>query len=259
MEKLAISIRNYNKENFHEIIDAIENAGFKNVFIEWYNDDLELQQNILEYVRYKGLNVIFAHLGYQNSNILWKEGIEGENETERYIKDIEICKDKGISLVIIHPTREYENPGLNEIGLKRIERIIKFAKEKDVKVAFENIELRGYLEYIIKNIKSDNLGICFDAGHSNLFWNGEFNTELFKNKVFAIHLHDNYKVIDDHYLPFDGTVDWNRVVRQIKDMEYNGYVCIESGYSHFYKDLTLEEYYIEAYKRGIKLIELLSK
>ena len=38
----------------------------------------------------------------------------------------------------------------------------------------------------------------------------------FKNKVFAIHLHDNFKINDDHNLPFDGTVDWNDAIYKIK-------------------------------------------
>ena len=257
MEKLAISIRNYNKDNYIEIIDNIKRAGFKNVFIEWYNDDIILQQNILEHVRKLKLNIVFAHLGYQNSNVIWKDCIEGDKELDRYIKDIDICKENAINLVVIHPTREYEDPGLNDIGIKRIAKILKHAEEKNVKVAFENVELKGYLEYIIKNIQSKNLGICFDVGHCNLFWNEEFNIELFKDKSFAIHLHDNYKVQDDHYLPFDGTVDWKMAVQQIKDLNYEGFVCIESGYSEFYKELSLEEYYKVAYERGEKIVSLL--
>lgn len=259
MNELAISIRNYTKDNYKQVIDNIKKSGFKNVFIEWYNIDRNLQQNILDYVRSLNLNIIFAHLGYQRPHVIWDEGIDGDIETERYINDITICKNNGINLVIIHPTFQYEKQECCEIGLNRIKKIINHAEKIGVKVAFENVELKGFLEYIIDNIKSDNLGICFDAGHSHLFYDGNFNVNKFKNKVFAIHLHDNFKEKDDHNLPFDGTVNWEKVIKQIIDMNYKGYVIIESGYNDYYNNITIEIYYLKAYEKGLKLIELLNK
>lgn len=41
MRELAIAIRNYNSNNYKDIIDNIKKVGFKKVFIEWYNNDLE--------------------------------------------------------------------------------------------------------------------------------------------------------------------------------------------------------------------------
>ena len=39
MKELVITIRNYNKFNYREIINSIKKAGFKNVFIQWYDED----------------------------------------------------------------------------------------------------------------------------------------------------------------------------------------------------------------------------
>ena len=113
-----------NEDNYKEIIDSIVKVGFKNVFIEWYNDDFELQQNILNYVESVGLNIIFAHLGYQRPHVIWNEGDEGDIEIERYMNDIVICKNNGIDLVIIHPTFQYEKQDLSEVGINRIKRLI---------------------------------------------------------------------------------------------------------------------------------------
>jgi sugar phosphate isomerase/epimerase len=260
MKELAIAIRNYNKDNYKEIIDNIKKAGFKNVFIEWYNNDKVLQNEIYEYVKKLDLNIIFAHLGYQNPNALWEDSIDGDIELDRYINDIRVCKNNGIEMVIIHPTCDFDKPIMSEIGLNRIRKIIECAEENNMKVAFENVELGGYLEYILKNIDSNNLGICFDAGHCHLFYDDKFNTEFFKDKVFMIHLHDNFKEYDDHNLPFDGNVNWEEMVKMIINMNYdNKYIVIESGYKKYYSNITLEEYYTVAYNRGLKLIELFNK
>lgn len=256
MKELVIAIRNYNKFNYREIINSIKKAGFKNVFIEWYNNDLELQQSILNYIKTVGLNIIFAHLGYQRPQVIWNEGDAGDIEIERYMNDIAICKNNGIDLVTIHPTFKYEKQDLSEIGINRIKRLIKHAESNGVKVAFENVELDGYLEYILDNIDSNNLGICFDVGHCHLFYDGKFGVDKFKNKVFVIHLHDNFKKDDDHNLPFDGTVNWKRSLKQIIDMNYDGYIVIESGYNRYYSNMSLDDYYKLAYDKGMQIIKL---
>ena len=35
----------------------------------------------------------------------------------------------------------------------------------------------------------------------------------FKNRIFAVHLHDNDQSDDQHLLPFDGTIDWNKTIK----------------------------------------------
>lgn len=256
MNELLISIRNYNSDNYKDIINNIKKVGFKNVFVEWYNQDLKLQKDILNYVQELGLNIVFAHLGYQNANALWEDNEFGDMIMNQYIEDIKDCKKSGIDLVVMHPTFEDGNPGMNEIGLRRIKKILDVAADYDMKVAFENVELVEYLEYIVKNVHRSNLFFCFDVGHCHLFNNDDFDIELFKNKIFIIHLHDNFKKLDDHNLPFDGTVDWEKSIKQIIDMHYDGYMAIESGYNNYYKNLSLEEYYKLAYERGMKIREL---
>ena len=256
MKELAISIRNYNKDNYIDVIKCIKKAGFKNVFIEWYNYDLELQENILNCARDNGLNVIFAHLGYQNSNAIWLDCEDGEKELKRYMNDIDVCHKNGINLVIIHPTRKYENPGVTEIGIERVRKLVEYASQRGVKIAFENVELKGHLEAIVDNISSNMVGICFDAGHCNLFYDGDFDVDKFRDRVLTIHLHDNFKEKDDHNLPFDGTVDWDKVIKQIVDMNYDDYIVIESGYNGYYSNISLEDYYKLAFERGVKLEKL---
>ena len=124
----AVVVSNYNKKcNVFETIDAIYNAGFRNVFIEWYNKDWEIsQEEQLGYVKEKGLNVIFAHLGYQNINDLWIG--EETGIVDRYKNDIRICHENGIPMVVMHLTSKTEAPMYGEVGLKRIREICDYAQ-----------------------------------------------------------------------------------------------------------------------------------
>ena len=190
MRELAVVISNDNKNATPiETIDAIVKAGFKNVFLQWYNKDWEIsQEEQLKYAREKGLKVIFVHLGYRNMNNIWKEGEEGDKLIDYYKNDLLVCKQNNIDLVVMHPVCKSEAPKYNELGIKRLKEIIKYAEELDIKIAFENTKIKGYLEYIFKNIDSDNIGICYDAGHCHAHFNDEFNFEMFKNKIFMAFL-----------------------------------------------------------------------
>ena len=90
MRELAIAIQNENENvSIMETIESINNAGFKNVFVQWYNEDWKYsQEEQVKKCEELGLNILFAHLGYQNINAIWKKGIEGDNLIERYKKDI---------------------------------------------------------------------------------------------------------------------------------------------------------------------------
>ena len=67
----------------------LKELGFKNVFVQWYDKEWEYsQEEQVRMCKELGLNIIFAHLGYQNINSIWEEGELGDNLVERYKKDI---------------------------------------------------------------------------------------------------------------------------------------------------------------------------
>ena len=216
MRELAVCIQNSNKRvSAIDTINSIKNNGYKNVFVQWYDKDWKIsQEEQVKLCKKLGLNIIFAHLGYQNINSIWEEGQAGDKEVERYKKDIKNCKENEIDMVIMHLVSGNVATQYNELGLERLRQITEYAKKLDVKIAFENTKIKGYLEYVLSNIKDENIGICFDAGHYHAHFNDEFNFELFKNRIFAVHLHDNDKSDDLHLIPFDGTLDWQDTMRK---------------------------------------------
>ena len=255
MRDIAVVVSNDNKGvSPIETIDAIKNAGFKNVFIQWYNDNWNpSQEEQLDYIRKQGLNVIFAHLGYQNINDIWQDIEEGEKLVDRYKNDIRVCKENDIPMVIMHITSKSIAPKYNEIGLKRIKDIVDYAQSLDVKVAFENTKIKGYLEYIIDNIDNENVGICFDSGHYHVHFNDELDFSKFKDRIFAVHLHDNDQSDDLHLMPFDGTLNWNKLIDNLKEANYNGPITMELCYRYDYLKLGIKDFYKKGYEVGKKL------
>ena len=259
MRDIAVAVRNDNiGVGAYETIDAIKEAGFKDVFVQWYNNNdwNPSQEEQLKYVREQNLNVIFAHLGYQNMNDLWLDNEAGNRLVDRYKNDIRICKENNIPMVIMHLTSKKEAPKYNELGIKRLQEIVDFAKSLDVKVAFENTKIKGYIDYVIENIDNDNVGICFDSGHYHVHFKDELDFPKFKNRIIAVHLHDNDQSSDQHLIPFDGTLDWEKTIKHLKENNYDGPITMELYYGCKYLDIGIKEFYKKGYEVGLKLQEM---
>jgi len=258
MRDIVVAVQNDNKEvNVIQTIQAIAQSGYNNVFIQWYDKNWEFsQKEQVDLCRKLGLNIIFAHLGYQNINSIWLEGEEGEKLVERYKRNFRECKESGISLVVMHLCSGKKAPMYNEIGFRRIKELAEYAKKLDIKIAFENTRSKGYLEYILTKLKDNHLGVCFDIGHYHAHFKDEFPFELFKDRIFAVHLHDNDQTDDLHLLPFDGTVNWEETIVKLKKANYKGPITLELCYRYQYLNMTLEHFYKEGYRRGERIREI---
>lgn len=120
-----------------------------------------------------------------------------------------------------------------------LEELLPDAERYGVTICIENIwfptntaeELIGHCEYF----KSPYLGMCYDAGHANLFRTVSDDPEHPVNVAFDLlhmqpqwpndilekmlpylvtcHLHDNDGLRDRHWAPFNGNIDWEKTMK----------------------------------------------
>lgn len=255
--KLCVCVNNHNSIDSIKTINSIYESGFKNVFIQWYDKDLPVsQEEQLKYIKKLGLNVLFAHLGYTNINEIWKDNIQGDALVYKYLKNIDECYNNNISLVVMHIISGNEYIEKTNVGLERFKIICEHAYKKGIKIAFENTKLKGYLEFILDNINYSNIGVCFDSGHYHCHFKDDFNFEKFKNKIFCVHFHDNLGENDEHLIPFDGNLEYNKVIEGLKIANYKGEMSLELCYRNEYLCITPLEFYKKAYKVGNMLIDM---
>ena len=241
-----------------QTIQEIKNAGFDGVFIQWYNKDWQFsQQQQVDLCKQLNLSIQFAHLSYNGINDLWFDGEKGDKLIDNYMKDLDECKKNNIDMVVMHITCKYETPQPSQIGIQRLQKLVDYAEKLNIKVAFENTRLFGYLEFVFQHIKNKNAGVCFDTGHYHCYYNDKFNWHLFKDRIFAVHIHDNDGTDDQHLLAFDGTLNWQDIMQKLKQANYNGPITLESNYRNTYTNSSAQQYFSEAYNRAKKLRDLI--
>jgi|GEM_PF-932385 len=267
--EIGISV-SFGKPGFKKSLKLIKDAGFKNIMI------LENGRNLarlLKTARKFEFNIPYVHLSYKKPfsvNSLWVNGSAREKLVKNFVARIEVCKKYGVDTAVIHCARrvnELDYTLDKEAGLESIKEILQAAEKYNVKLAFENLNKpeNEYLNFIFANFKSPNLGLCYDCGHHFLHSPEVDFSKQFAGRCFAVHLHDNMTVQpapdpwrgDLHGLPGDGKIDFDKVIKNLAQLNYKGILMLEcskvSGLSDTYNSMSDAEFLAEAYKRGKKL------
>ena len=218
------------------MLTKIRDAGFENVML-----DQEGTRNLRRFITVAhetGLKVPFVHLDSTSASSIWTT-CESQKDFLKYIDDsIKICGDGGVETVVMHPSYAATGCAPSQIGVDCMEHLLRTASAHNVKIALENPgkEHLPHLAYLMNNIDSKNLGFCFDSGHWNLSPDVDL-LELYGDRLIAVHLHDNLGVQsglsrywdqDMHQIPFDGSIDFDRIAQGIAKTNYNGPVMLES-------------------------------
>lgn len=265
---VGISTNNESGSNDIEILNNIANAGFKNVMLSFKAKNID---ESIKTICDLGINISYYHIDNKHANDLWATGEAVECYIQDVIKQLDICGKYNIPIAIMHaclgsPTDLALNP--NKQGLKNFERILKVAKNNNVKIAIENVDCYSikHVQYLLDNFKDESVGFCYDVGHHHLYNPKSDLLKKYGDRLLAIHLHDNlmdwhtgYDYTRDlHLLPFDGKINFDKVCKKLKTINYKGIIMLElhkkaCGKPQMYENTDNQEFLKEAYKRAEKL------
>ncbi len=81
---------------------------------------------------------------------------------------------------------------------------------------------------LVDSFHSDNVGICWDFGHANLMGLDQREALRYMGKMLkATHVADNSGFNDDHIMPFQGVIDWRRILPVLGEIGYEGDLTYE--------------------------------
>lgn len=126
-------------------------------------------------------------------------------------------------------------------NMPQLERLLRLAKENNTGIAVENLSLFPDV-YWMRFLGSDvedlvelcrrfddpAMQICWDFGHAHLLKHdmvGLIRTA--GERIKCTHIHNNYQLQDDHFLPSVGTIDWPAAMGALREVGYSGYLTLE--------------------------------
>lgn len=228
-------------------LKAIAEAGFTHLHWchQWCTDFLygkhELAQ-IKEWLNEFGLTLLDIH-GSQGREKCWsaadheyrrKAGVELVLNRARMLRELE---GEGVLMMhmpmILSGTADEERPAI----LKQFEALCRSLDELapelerlHVSIAFENMAHCTFelLDRVLAAYPPHLVGITYDSGHGNILDSaGLDRIERRKDRLQALHLHDNDSSCDQHQPPFFGNIDWDRLTQIIASSSYTGPASFE--------------------------------
>ena len=145
--------------------------------------------------------------------------IESVDEVRRAI---EVSDSIPFEFLILHLGIPGESYSLEKFdaAFSSIEYLRLFAKQLGVRILLENIpnelstppRLLQFLQYT----KLPDVALCFDIGHAHLTTGVDKSFKILKDFIVSTHVHDNRGETDDHLFPFEGSIDWKRMVKHFQ-------------------------------------------
>ena len=151
----------------------------------------------------------------------------------------------GCKYWVVHPLMPFGTGDRNipdaeitrKINIAFLKELVKTAKQYGVTVCLENMPMLNFcistpaeILSVVNEINDENLKICLDIGHVNVFKELNIYDEVLRlgDKIKVLHVHDNVISRDIHLLPYFGTVDWTALAKALKEIGFNGSFSIET-------------------------------
>lgn len=164
-------------------------------------------------------------------------------EIRSYLKRaIECTAEAGGEICIIHP----DNNKTPEENAEMYLELLPFAKDCNVKIATENMwnwdNEKGHSSFAacatgesfcqhVDAVNDPYLVACLDLGHAEMFGSGTGAANMIRDlgpRLQALHIHDNDQLNDSHQIPFSMKMDFDAIVKALKDIGYSGYLTLEA-------------------------------
>lgn len=242
---MQIGINLYSKWPYEQVIQAFLENGIRRTFVCIEHPEFE---KAMEALQTAGITVDNFHAPFKGLNVIWEPGEAGDAMLAKLLAGVDACVKYGVGLMVGHVSNGRPMPPISPVGLDRYDRLMAYAREKGVTIAFESHRYVENVKYFLE--RYPEAGFCLDTSHEDAFTPGVRHMPMWGHRLVATHLSDNEYVCDyDMYmLLFDGNIDLARTAREIgqSGREVTLMLEIKPDNHEKYKDMPLREYYAAA-------------
>ena len=249
-----------------QTVDMLQNAGFTAIdfsFFDqvWYSEEREdaFFSELRKYAEGVGMCFNQAHAPFHSS-------FSDEEQTKSRFREI-VCAIRraallGAKTIVVHPVQhlKYADEGvpqrLFEMNMEFYGKLIPYCQEFGIRVAVENMwqyhpwpkithstcstpqEMIRYLD----TLNSPWITGCLDVGHASLVGQSPdgFVLAMGSDRLGVLHIHDVTKTEDSHMMPYQGVIDWQKLMQTLAAIGYQGDLTFECD--GFFKNLPAELY-----------------
>ncbi len=240
------------KFGIYKAIDILSDAGYDAIDFSQFDKEIysaeygkEYYLEIRKYAEDKGLFFNQSHAPFGSS-------FEDEEKTKKRFEEIVMAIKRasylGIKNIIVHPCQhlKYDVEGnpekLFEYNMEFYKKLIPYCEEFDIRVALENMwQYTGMINHstcsrpeefvrYLDGLNNDCFVACLDIGHATLVREdiGDFVKKLGNKRLQCLHVHDVDGTNDSHTLPYFGSVNWEKVMKALADIDYKGDLTFEA-------------------------------
>lgn len=160
-----------------------------------------------------------------------------KQNVNRYVKYINQAAKMGITKFILHPSGEPIEDNERKDRIYASKESIYYLQQVAVSnggvIAVEDLPrscIGNNSQEILDLISVDkNIGVCFDTNHLL----GEDIVEFIRkvgSRIITTHVSDYDFINERHWLPGEGKIDWQGLLKALKDVGYNGPWLYEIGF-----------------------------
>ena len=257
MRELGICIPGNIGDDCDEFLRLMMENGFTRTFVT-ENADTPW---IAERVHRAGISFDTLHAPFgARTNYIWQDGEDGEASKRELIHCLDVCVQVGAPIAVVHLSSGIKPPPVTDIGRRRFTELVEHAEKVGVKIAFENQRILSNIAWAFEAFETETVGFCWDSGHEFCFTPGRQYMPLFGDRLICTHFHDNHCVYNDdaHLIPFEGSSDFERVARQLRESCFGGTLMLEIIKSRpAYIDTPIDEYLERAGRAARRLRDMI--
>lgn len=227
-------------------------AGFTHLdynFLDWHSDARSpfVGERWLDWVKETGEAVFAAGADFNQAHAPTR-GFGELSMRDLQLRAIEGCGALGIPWMVYHSIRnDLTDDSVFDENINYFRTLLDAAHKYNVGIAIENIwpimekcplSRTENLIRLVDALNDPLVGICWDTGHGNVIgrsryvWRTEMQGHLAEagdqyrqltmigKRLKALHIDDNDGLDDNHVEPFEGCINWNEVMRGLRDIGY---------------------------------------
>ena len=175
------------------------------------------------------------------------EMCENNKNFSDLIKTFEYASIIGVNGIVVHAIKVPAGVDFISYNYEYYKTLEPYAKKFGIKIAVENLLnskfwLPAKLSGFIKMLDSDVFCACVDVGHAAIVGiePENFIAGMDKDMIFCIHMHDTDNQIDRHWIPYQGSHNWENILRALVEYGFKGDMNLEV--IHSFDNLPIDLY-----------------